>query len=62
MGKKSWSVKVRYSTHNAYVLSSGWSSFARENSLHPGDVCVYELIKANDIVLKVTIFKKELTG
>ncbi|GMN29831.1 hypothetical protein TIFTF001_002576 [Ficus carica] len=62
MGKKSWSVKVRYGTDNAHVLSGGWSSFARENSLHPGDVCVFELIKVNDIVLKVTIFKKELTG
>lgn len=58
MGKNSWSVTMVYNSPASYYLSAGWSTFARENSLHPGYVCVYELIKVKDILLRVTIFKK----
>lgn len=58
VGRKSWSVVMLAYPHYAYMLSSGWSRFARENSVHPGDVCVYELIKAkNPMVFKVSIFR-----
>ncbi|XP_024030727.1 B3 domain-containing transcription factor VRN1-like [Morus notabilis] len=57
-GKNSWSVTIVYNAPHSYLFSRGWPTFARENSLRPGDVCVYELIKENDIVLKVTVFKE----
>ncbi|GMN29826.1 hypothetical protein TIFTF001_002582 [Ficus carica] len=58
MGKNSWSVTMVYNSPASYYLSAGWSTFARENSLRPGYVCVYELIEVKDILLRVTIFKK----
>ena len=36
-------------------FSKGWSTFANENNLKVGDVCVFELIKSDDVVLKVSI-------
>lgn len=58
MGKNSWSVTMVYNSPASFYLSAGWSTFARENSLRPGYVCVYELIEVKDILLRVTIFKK----
>lgn len=55
VGKRSWPVKLlRYPSK--YVLSGGWNSFARENSLRQGDVCIFELINRNQVVMKVSIF------
>ncbi|KAL4651864.1 hypothetical protein ACB092_01G191600, partial [Castanea dentata] len=39
------------------VISGGWYAFARENTLRVGDVCVFELIMRDDVVLKVHIFR-----
>ena len=36
-------------------FSTGWSTFANENNLRVGDVCVFEPIKSDDVVLKVSI-------
>ncbi|KAK7846120.1 b3 domain-containing transcription factor vrn1, partial [Quercus suber] len=38
-------------------LSAGWFAFARDNGLQIGDVCVFELIKSDKVVLKVFIFR-----
>ncbi|KAJ4827435.1 hypothetical protein Tsubulata_011088 [Turnera subulata] len=38
-------------------LGKGWSGFRRENNLEEGDVCVFELIKRNCPVLKVSVFR-----
>ncbi|TQD95884.1 hypothetical protein C1H46_018522 [Malus baccata] len=37
------------------IISGGWLAFAEENSLRTGDVCTFELVETNDIVLKVHI-------
>jgi hypothetical protein len=34
----------------------GWCQFCIDNDLEKGDVCVFELIKKNPVVLKVSIF------
>ncbi|KAL4628723.1 hypothetical protein ACB092_05G259800 [Castanea dentata] len=39
------------------VVSASWFAFARENKLQLGDVCVFEVIMRDDVVLKVHIFK-----
>ncbi|XP_043805911.1 B3 domain-containing transcription factor VRN1-like isoform X3 [Manihot esculenta] len=55
-GDRLWPVKlIRYSKWNVVRFCSGWSVFARENSLEMGDVCIFELIKID--VLNVYIFK-----
>ncbi|KAK4603640.1 hypothetical protein RGQ29_012233 [Quercus rubra] len=38
-------------------FSGGWSAFATENTLRVGDVCIFELIMRDDVVLKVHIFR-----
>ncbi|KAI8020241.1 B3 domain-containing transcription factor VRN1 [Camellia lanceoleosa] len=35
----------------------GWASFVRDNNLKLGDVCIFELIKATEVCLNVTIFR-----
>ena len=56
-----WPVKL-YAYEGMYrssvcKLSAGWSTFATENTLQVGDVCVFELIMRDDVVLKVHIFR-----
>ncbi|XVF59515.1 hypothetical protein PTKIN_Ptkin07bG0282100 [Pterospermum kingtungense] len=37
-------------------IRSGWQAFARDNHLDVGDVCVFELIKYPEILMKVVIY------
>ncbi|KAM7510272.1 hypothetical protein LguiB_009147 [Lonicera macranthoides] len=55
ISNKSWPVKTIPLRKNR--LCGGWQSFACENSLELGDVCLFELIDRDDLVFKVTIFK-----
>ena len=55
-----WPVKLYIYEQNvgsSCVISAGWSAFARENTLQVGDVCVFELILRDDVMLKVHIFR-----
>ncbi|XP_058008068.1 B3 domain-containing transcription factor VRN1-like [Hevea brasiliensis] len=53
-----WPVKLTLYPHYAKGLFlSGWSVFARENSLQMGDVCIFELIDCETVLVKVTIFR-----
>lgn len=38
-------------------ISNGWPSFAEQNILHFGDVCVLELMNRKDGLIRVTIFR-----
>ncbi|KAF8015893.1 hypothetical protein BT93_H1442 [Corymbia citriodora subsp. variegata] len=38
-------------------ISRGWREFVADNKLGIGDVCIFELVQREDIVLKVTIFR-----
>jgi hypothetical protein len=60
IGKRSWNVKLLcwYNHTKGRWLSSGWSLFAKESGLQPGDVCVFELINKEDLVFKVHVFKR----
>jgi len=56
--KRSWNVKLlrRYEGRYGRRLSAGWSLFASESGLQPGDVCVFELINKKDLVFNVYVF------
>ncbi|CAK8565811.1 unnamed protein product [Lathyrus sativus] len=58
IGKRSWNLKLLpcYNNSSARRLSAGWSSFARESGVQPGDVCVFELINKEDLVFNVHVF------
>lgn len=58
VGGKSWLVKFRSYPHSSSVaFTRGWSTFVKDNSLQVGDVCAFELIKSDDAMLKVSIFR-----
>lgn len=58
--KRSWKVKLlRHYEPNkkSRRFSSGWSLFATESGLQPGDICVFELINTAKPVFKIHVFK-----
>ncbi|KAJ7950732.1 B3 domain-containing protein [Quillaja saponaria] len=58
VGDRNWPIKLLiYPKHGSGWLSAGWSAFTKENNLQVGDVCVIELIKRDEVVLKVSIFR-----
>ncbi|CAJ2657109.1 unnamed protein product [Trifolium pratense] len=57
IGKRSWNLKLLCSDDkNGRRLSAGWSKFASESGLQPGDVCIFELINKKDLVFNVHVF------
>ncbi|PON92223.1 B3 DNA binding domain containing protein [Trema orientale] len=56
-GAKNWHVNL-LKCQSGYFFAKGWNKFLTGNSLHPGDVCIYELIEKNQALLKVSIFKR----
>ncbi|KAM7250279.1 hypothetical protein ACFE04_022162 [Oxalis oulophora] len=57
-GGKTWI--ATYYCGTSYLngrLNNGWLSFACDNKLEIGDVCAFELVKQNETVLRVSIFK-----
>lgn len=53
---KHWPVRCLSKAGKA-KFSQGWYEFALENNLGEGDVCVFELLKTREFVLKVTVFR-----
>ncbi|CAN1307235.1 B3 domain-containing transcription factor VRN1 [Linum perenne] len=53
---KQWPVRCLYKGSRA-KLSQGWYEFTLENNIGEGDVCVFEMLKSRDVVLKVTVFR-----
>ncbi|XP_050210528.1 B3 domain-containing transcription factor VRN1-like [Mercurialis annua] len=59
IGHKKWAVKliINHSSYRKGCLSAGFSLFANENCLKAGDVCIFELINSELLLLKVTVFR-----
>ncbi|XVF45210.1 hypothetical protein PTKIN_Ptkin02bG0186700 [Pterospermum kingtungense] len=53
---KQWPVRCLYKAGRA-KFSQGWYEFTLENNLGEGDVCVFELLRSREFVLKVTVFR-----
>ncbi|XVF61909.1 hypothetical protein PTKIN_Ptkin08bG0172600 [Pterospermum kingtungense] len=55
---RTWIVKYNVNTHYAKARFSrnSWRTFAADNNLKVGDICVFNLIKENGILLDVVIF------
>ncbi|GMI66003.1 hypothetical protein HRI_000269600 [Hibiscus trionum] len=54
---KTWSAEYRSIHATKQVkLRNGWGAFVRDNNLHVGDVCVFELIDCIDIAFRVFIY------
>ncbi|XVF15646.1 hypothetical protein REPUB_Repub09cG0172400 [Reevesia pubescens] len=58
-GGKTWPAKYYCSAENKKPnaqLHGGWRAFAEDNKLDVGDICVFELIKHPEILMKVVIY------
>ncbi|KAH9656326.1 B3 domain-containing transcription factor VRN1 [Citrus sinensis] len=53
---KQWRVRC-ISQNGKAKFGQGWSEFVWDNNLDESDVCVFELVKTDDVTLKVTIFR-----
>ncbi|EOY30946.1 DNA binding protein, putative [Theobroma cacao] len=53
---KQWPVRCLYRGGRA-KFSQCWYEFTLENNLGEGDVCVFELLRSREFVLKVTVFR-----
>lgn len=56
LGEKQWPVRCLYKAGRA-KFSQGWYEFTLENNIGEGDVCVFELLRTRDFILKVTAFR-----
>ncbi|KAG5560983.1 hypothetical protein RHGRI_004117 [Rhododendron griersonianum] len=52
-----WQIRCTWLENGSAKLTTGWHQFVLDNRLEEGDVCIFELIKTVDIVLKVTIYR-----
>ncbi|XP_050220094.1 B3 domain-containing transcription factor VRN1-like isoform X2 [Mercurialis annua] len=60
-GNRKWGVKlISHPSYSKGLLSAGFAIFAKENSLEPRDVCIFELIDAKKLLLKVSIFRNKV--
>ncbi|XP_037410491.1 B3 domain-containing protein Os03g0620400-like [Triticum dicoccoides] len=46
---RSWPTKLRHSSQGSRVLK-GWPSFARDNHLREGDLCLFKLLKCEELL------------
>lgn len=53
---REWSIQTRYSHTGALYLSGGWPGFVVDMNLDRGDICIFELIKMDDVIMKVSVF------
>ncbi|XAR57840.1 hypothetical protein NMG60_11026122 [Bertholletia excelsa] len=53
---KSWPVKLVW-VGKKCMYSGGWRQFCRDTDLKIGDICVFELLKRDEFVLRVYIFR-----
>lgn len=53
---RQWPVRCRYRGGKA-KFSQGWYEFTLENNLGEGDVCIFELLRSREFMLKVTVFR-----
>ncbi|GMJ05611.1 REPRODUCTIVE MERISTEM 39, REDUCED VERNALIZATION RESPONSE 1 [Hibiscus trionum] len=53
---KEWPIRCLYRGGKA-KFSQGWYEFTVENNLEEGDVCVFELLRSREFILKVTVFR-----
>ncbi|KAI9127753.1 hypothetical protein K1719_000746 [Acacia pycnantha] len=56
---KQWEARCLHKngSGNGMSIGEGWGKFKMDNEVKEGDVCVFELVKRRDIVLRVQIFR-----
>ncbi|TVU49368.1 hypothetical protein EJB05_00676, partial [Eragrostis curvula] len=61
--KEKWLVKYYYTPYNRCFQNVQFFKFVRENKLHEGDICVFELMKgARRVMMTVHVIRKKVDG
>ncbi|KAL5788449.1 hypothetical protein ACOSP7_005398 [Xanthoceras sorbifolium] len=53
---REWPVQLTWGQNGSVDLTKGWSGFSKENNLEKGDICLFEIIRMEDILLKFSVF------
>ncbi|KAI9181271.1 hypothetical protein LWI28_013229 [Acer negundo] len=53
---REWPVQLAWRYWGGPDLTRGWARFLRDNSLKKDDICVFELTRMKDVLLKVSVF------
>ncbi|KAL5855698.1 hypothetical protein ACOSQ4_005500 [Xanthoceras sorbifolium] len=53
---KEWPVRIKGRLAGGSELTKGWCTFVKDKKLETGDILVFELIRKEDILLKVSVF------
>ncbi|KAH7575169.1 hypothetical protein JRO89_XS02G0057300 [Xanthoceras sorbifolium] len=53
---REWPVQLTWRQNGSVDLTKGWGGFSKENNLEGGDICLFEIIRMEDIRLKVSVF------
>ncbi|KAJ4716406.1 B3 domain-containing transcription factor VRN1-like [Melia azedarach] len=49
-------IHKKSSNSDGFHFRKGWGEFSKNNDIHGGDICVFELIRTEDVLLKVSVF------
>ncbi|XP_031278114.1 B3 domain-containing protein REM19-like [Pistacia vera] len=49
-------VKIKKSTRGGFRLTQGWVEFSKEENLKQGDIGIFELIKMEDFIIKLSVY------
>ncbi|KAI9180318.1 hypothetical protein LWI28_003562 [Acer negundo] len=53
---REWPVNFRKAVGGGGDFNGGWAKFSKDKNLKEGDICMFELIRKKNIVLKVSVF------
>ncbi|KAL5790788.1 hypothetical protein ACOSQ2_005676 [Xanthoceras sorbifolium] len=54
---REWPLKLSFNSRDYHCdFTHGWIAFSKEKNLKKGDICMFELIREKNIVLKVSVF------
>ncbi|KAK2665189.1 hypothetical protein Ddye_003763 [Dipteronia dyeriana] len=56
---REWPVQLVWRYWGGPDLTRGWARFLRDNSLKKDDICVFELTRMKDVLLKVSVFHRD---
>ncbi|KAJ0077722.1 hypothetical protein Patl1_36270 [Pistacia atlantica] len=55
-GRVMCDVQIRQVISRSFLLTKGWCRVLKEENLKQGDICVFELIKMKDFILKLSVY------
>lgn len=50
------SLLIRWRHKGGFFLSKGWAELSKDKKLAEGDICIFQLIRKEDVLLKLSIF------